>query len=129
MDIRRIGSIKKGDEVIGNETRIKVVKNKMAPPFRQATFEILYGEGISKVGELIDLGVEHGLVGKSGAWYSYGDERIGQGKENARNFLRDNPEIAANIESQLRAKLIPTSVQAPEEEAEADPKAKTKAKA
>jgi recombination protein RecA len=128
MDIRRIGSIKKGDEVIGNETRIKVVKNKMAPPFRQATFEILYGEGISKVGELIDLGVEHGLVGKSGAWYSYGDERIGQGKENARNFLRDNPEIAANIESQLRAKLIPTKVQAPEEEEE-DTKGKTKAKA
>lgn len=106
MDIRRIGSIKRGDEVIGNETRIKVVKNKMAPPFRQATFEILYGEGISKVGELIDLGVEHGLVGKSGAWYSYGDERVGQGKDNARQFMRDNPEIAADLERQLREKLI-----------------------
>ncbi len=106
LDIRRIGSIKKGDEVIGNETRVKVVKNKMAPPFRQATFEILYGEGISRLGEIIDLGVEHGLIGKSGAWYSYGDDRIGQGKENARQFLNDHPEIAAEVEAQLREKLI-----------------------
>jgi len=106
LDIRRIGSIKKGDEVIGNETRVKVVKNKMAPPFRQATFEILYGEGISRLGEVIDLGVEQGLIGKSGAWYSYGADRIGQGKENARQFLKEHPEIAAEVETRLREKLI-----------------------
>ena len=107
LDIRRIGSIKKGDEVIGNQTRVKVVKNKMAPPFRQAEFEILYGKGISKLGELIDLGVANGIVEKSGAWYSYGKDRIGQGKENSRSFLQDHAEMAAEIESRLRTLLLP----------------------
>ena len=108
LDIRRIGAIKKGDEVIGNQTRVKVVKNKMAPPFKQAEFEILYGKGISKLGELIDLGVANGLVEKAGAWYSYQKDRIGQGKENARTFLEEHPEMAADIESRLRALLLPT---------------------
>ena len=107
LDIRRIGAIKKGDEVIGNQTRVKVVKNKMAPPFRQAEFEILYGKGISKLGELIDLGVANGIVEKAGAWYSYEKDRIGQGKENSRAFLEDHPEMAAEIESRLRAMLLP----------------------
>ncbi len=107
LDIRRIGAIKRGDEVIGNETRVKVVKNKMAPPFRQATFEILYGEGVSREGEIIELGVEHDLIKKSGAWYSYGDERIGQGKDNVRLFLKEHPEMAAEIEAKLREKLLP----------------------
>jgi len=107
LDIRRIGAIKKGDEVIGNQTRVKVVKNKMAPPFRQAEFEILYGKGISKIGELIDLGVANGIVEKAGAWYSYEKDRIGQGKENSRAFLEDHPEMAAEIESRLRALLLP----------------------
>ena len=107
LDIRRIGSIKKGDEVIGNQTRVKVVKNKMAPPFRQAEFEILYGKGISKIGELIDLGVANGIVEKAGAWYSYEKDRIGQGKENSRAFLEEHPEMAAEIESRLRALLLP----------------------
>ena len=106
LDIRRIGALKKGDEVVGNETRVKVVKNKVAPPFRQAEFDILYGHGISREGELIDFGVKHGYVDKAGAWYSCAGERIGQGKENARNFLRDNPEMAANIERQIRAELL-----------------------
>ena len=103
LDIRRIGGIKKGDEVVGNETRVKIVKNKVSPPFREAIFDILYGEGISKVGELIDLGVKAGVVDKSGAWYSYGDERIGQGRENAKQFLRDNPDMAYEIEDKIRA--------------------------
>ncbi len=107
LDIRRIGAIKKGDEVIGNETRVKVVKNKMAPPFKQAEFEILYGKGISKLGELIDLGVANGIVEKSGAWYSYGKDRIGQGKENARTYLEEHPETAVEIEARLRAVLLP----------------------
>ena len=107
LDIRRIGAIKKGDEVIGNQTRVKVVKNKMAPPFRQAEFEILYGKGISKIGELIDLGVANGIVEKAGAWYSYEKDRIGQGKENSRAFLEDHPEITTEIESRLRAMLLP----------------------
>jgi recombination protein RecA len=107
LDIRRIGAIKKGDEVIGNQTRVKVVKNKMAPPFKQAEFEILYGKGISKLGELIDLGVANGIVEKSGAWYSYEKDRIGQGKENARAFLEEHDEMAAEIESRLRAILLP----------------------
>lgn len=107
LDIRRIGALKRGDEVIGNETRVKVVKNKMAPPFRQAVFEILYGEGVSREGELIELGVEHGLIKKSGAWYSYGDDRIGQGKDNVRQFLKEHPEMASEIEAQLREKLLP----------------------
>jgi recombination protein RecA len=102
LDIRRIGSIKKGDEVIGNDTRVKVVKNKVAPPFRQAEFEILYGEGISREGELVDLGVKYGLVQKSGSWYSYGNERIGQGKDNVREFLRENGEIAEKLEREIR---------------------------
>jgi recombination protein RecA len=106
LDIRRIGAIKKGDEIIGNDTRVKVVKNKMAPPFKQAQFEILYGEGISRQGELIDLGVKHDIIDKAGAWYSYNGDRIGQGKDNVRNFLKDNPEIAQDIEQQLRAKLL-----------------------
>jgi recombination protein RecA len=107
LDIRRIGAIKKGDEVIGNQTRVKVVKNKMAPPFRQAEFEILYGKGISKLGELIDLGVANGIVEKAGAWYSYEKDRIGQGKENVRGFLQEHPDMAAEIESRLRTMLLP----------------------
>jgi len=108
LDIRRIGAIKKGDEVVGNQTRVKVVKNKMAPPFKQAEFEILYGLGISREGELLDLGVNHGLVDKAGAWYSYKGDRIGQGKENSRQFLLDHPETANDIEKRLRATLLPT---------------------
>jgi recombination protein RecA len=107
LDIRRIGAIKKGDEVVGNDTRVKVVKNKVAPPFKQVEFEILYGEGISREGELIELGVKQGIVDKSGAWYSYNGERIGQGKENVRNFLKENPDIAAQIDARLRAELLP----------------------
>jgi recombination protein RecA len=107
LDIRRIGAIKKGDEVLGNETRVKVVKNKVAPPFRQAEFEILYGEGVSREGEIIELGVGQGLIEKSGAWYSYNGERIGQGRENVRAFLKDNPDIARQVETQIRATLLP----------------------
>jgi recombination protein RecA len=107
LDIRRIGSVKKGDEIIGNETKIKVVKNKLAPPFKVIITEILYGEGISREGELIDMGVDNKLVEKSGAWYSYKGERIGQGKENARNFLKEHADIARDIESQVRARLLP----------------------
>ena len=107
LDIRRIGAIKKGDEVVGNQTRVKVVKNKVAPPFRQVEFEILYGEGISLEGELIDLGVKHDLVEKSGAWYSYNGERIGQGKEKVRTFLKDNPDIKNDIDTKLREILLP----------------------
>ena len=103
MDIRRTGSIKKADEVIGNETRVKVVKNKVAPPFREARFDILYGEGISREGEIIELGVEHKIVEKSGAWYSYGGEKIGQGKDNAREFLREHADVAVEIENKVRA--------------------------
>jgi len=113
LDIRRIGAIKKGDEVIGNQTRVKVVKNKVSPPFKQAEFEILYGEGISRMGEVIDLGVQHGIVDKAGSWYSYGDDRIGQGKENVREFLKTNPEITAEIEMKIRATLLPDTVDAP----------------
>lgn len=108
LDIRRIGAIKKGDEILGNETRVKVVKNKLAPPFKKAEFEILYGEGISRLGELIDMGVEHDLVDKAGSWYSYNGERIGQGKENARAYLLENPEMANEIDQKLRAQLLPT---------------------
>jgi recombination protein RecA len=106
LDIRRIGSIKKGDEVIGSETRVKVVKNKVAPPFKQAEFDILYGEGISRAGELLDLGVREGLVEKSGAWFSYKGERIGQGRDNAREYLKEHPTVAGEIEAALRARLI-----------------------
>jgi recombination protein RecA len=108
LDIRRIGAIKKGEEIVGNETRVKVVKNKVAPPFKKAEFQILYGEGISREAELIDLGVQHGFVEKSGAWYSYGEDRIGQGKEKVREFLKENPDIASEIETKLRAKLLDT---------------------
>jgi len=107
LDIRRIGAIKRGDEVVGSETRVKVVKNKMAPPFKKAEFEILYGEGISRTGELVDLGVQEGLIGKSGAWYSYGNDRIGQGKENARQFLKENPDVAEAVEAALRERFLP----------------------
>ncbi len=103
LDIRRTGSIKKGEEVVGSETRVKVVKNKVAPPFKQAEFDILYGEGISREGEIIELGVIHKLVEKSGAWYSYNGERIGQGKDNAREYLKDHPEMAREIENKVRA--------------------------
>lgn len=120
LDIRRIGAIKNRDEVIGNETRVKVVKNKMAPPFKQCEFEILYGEGISKEGELLDLGVAHNLVDKAGAWYSYNGERIGQGKDNARQFLRDNPETAATLDKILREKLLPKKATAADEAPAAD---------
>ena len=107
LDIRRIGAIKKGDEVIGSETRVKVVKNKVAPPFRMAEFEILYGHGISREGEIVDLGVKQNIIEKSGSWYSFNGDRIGQGKENAREFLIQNPEIAAEVEKQIRAQLLP----------------------
>ena len=107
LDIRRIGAIKKGDEVIGNQTRVKVVKNKVSPPFRSAEFEILYGEGISREGEIIEHGVAQGIIDKAGSWYSYGNDRIGQGKENVREFLKTHPEIAADIEQQIRASLLP----------------------
>lgn len=106
LDIRRIGSVKKGDEVVGNETRVKVVKNKMAPPFRQAEFEIMFGEGTSREGEIIELGVSAGLIDKSGAWYSYKGDRIGQGKENVRQYLREHKAIAEEIETAIRAKLL-----------------------
>ncbi len=120
LDIRRTGALKRGDEVIGNETRVKVVKNKVAPPFRQAEFEILYGEGISREGEIIDLGVANGLIEKAGAWYSYGDERIGQGKDNARTWLKENTEAAAKIEAELREKLLPRKQRAAAEESETE---------
>jgi len=107
MDIRRIGAIKNGEEVVGSMTRVKVVKNKVAPPFRETEFEIMYGTGISKEGEIIELGVLHNLVEKSGSWYSYKGERIGQGKDNVRTFLQQHPEISNDIEAQIRAKLIP----------------------
>ena len=117
LDIRRIGAIKKGDEIIGSETRVKVVKNKMAPPFKKAEFQILYGEGISRQAELIDLGVQQGIVEKSGAWYSYGKDRIGQGKDNVREFLKQNPDIAGEIEAKLRAELLGTPAPVTEDEA------------
>jgi len=115
LDIRRIGAIKKGDEIVGNDTRVKVVKNKMAPPFRQAEFEILYGQGISREGELIDLGVKQGIVDKAGAWYSYNGDRIGQGKDNVRNFLKEHPEITADIDQRLREMLLDNTTAAKDE--------------
>ncbi|MDE2091700.1 MAG: recombinase RecA [Gammaproteobacteria bacterium] len=117
LDIRRIGAIKKGEEVIGSETRVKVVKNKVAPPFRQAEFEILYGEGISRAGEIIELGVLQNLIEKSGAWYSYKGKKIAQGKEAAREYMQQNPEVAAEIEQAIREKLLPKKVKAPAGEA------------
>ncbi|MES9818613.1 MAG: recombinase RecA [Candidatus Thiodiazotropha sp.] len=119
LDIRRTGAIKKGDEVVGNDTRVKVVKNKVAPPFKQVQFEILYGEGISHEGEIIELGVQRGIIDKSGAWYSYNGDRIGQGKENVRNFLKENPDISETIESRIREELLP-SQNSEEELAEAE---------
>ena len=119
LDIRRIGAIKKGDEVLGNETRVKVVKNKVAPPFKQAQFDILYGEGISREGEMIDMGVKLDIVDKAGAWYSYNGERIGQGKDNVRNFLKEHPDMAADIDARIRAELLGTDEKVePKEEAE-----------
>ena len=119
LDIRRIGAIKRRDEVIGNHTRIKVVKNKVAPPFKQVEFDILYGEGISREGELIDLGVKHGIVEKSGAWYSYGGERIGQGRDNVRDFLKAHGDVAGAIETALRNTLLPRQGGAADEAGEA----------
>jgi recombination protein RecA len=116
LDIRRIGSIKNGEEVVGNETRVKVVKNKVAPPFREAEFEIMYGTGISHEGEIIDLGSNHGIIEKSGSWYAYKGERIGQGKENARLFLQSHKDIAREIEDLIRAKLLPSKQRAEPEE-------------
>ncbi len=116
LDIRRIGSVKSGEEVIGNETRVKVVKNKIAPPFREAEFEIMYGRGISHEGEIIEIGSNHGIIEKSGSWYSYKGERIGQGKENARLFLQGHKEIAQEIEDLIRAKLLPSKQRAEPEE-------------
>ena len=118
LDIRRIGAIKKGDEIVGNETKVKVVKNKVSPPFKLAHFEILYGEGISHEGELIDLGVEHKLIEKAGAWYSYNGDKIGQGKEKVRLFLKENPDIANTIEQTLRDKLLTKPVLTDDDEAE-----------
>ena len=114
MDIRRTGAIKKGDEVIGNETKVKVVKNKVAPPFREARFDILYGEGISRQGEIVELGVEHKFVDKSGAWYAYNGEKIGQGKDNAREYLREHPEVAREIENKIRAAVGVNAMATPE---------------
>ena len=131
LDIRRIGAIKKGDEIIGNSTRVKVVKNKVAPPFKQAEFEILYGEGISLEGELIELGVEIGMVKKAGAWYSYNDNKIGQGKDNARNFLKENKDVAQEIEKAVRAYYLSQEEPIVEDEkpdAEADKDGKAKGK-
>ena len=119
LDIRRIGAIKRRDEVIGNHTRIKVVKNKVAPPFKQVEFDILYGEGISREGELIDLGVKHDIVEKSGAWYSYNGERIGQGRDNVREFLKQHHDIASAIDTALRNRLLPSRNRAPDEAGEA----------
>jgi recombination protein RecA len=114
LDIRRIGAIKSGEEVVGNQTRVKVVKNKVAPPFREAEFEIMYGAGISREGEIIDMGSTQGIIEKSGAWYSYKGERIGQGKDNARDFLKSRPELAKEIETQIRERLLPAKPQRPE---------------
>jgi recombination protein RecA len=120
LDIRRIGAIKKGDEILGNETRVKVVKNKVAPPFKQVEFDILYGEGISREGELIDMGVQANIVEKSGAWYSYDGNRIGQGKDNVRTFLKENPEMAADIEAKVRELMLPKNVKASNDNAVED---------
>jgi len=116
MDIRKIGAIKNGEEVVGNRTRVKVVKNKIAPPFNQAEFDIIFGKGISKRGEIIDLGVEKNMIDKSGAWYSYGDTRLGQGRENARTFLKDHPDISDEIEAKIRAALLPAALLAANKE-------------
>ncbi|MFZ2451160.1 MAG: recombinase RecA [Methylovulum miyakonense] len=121
LDIRRIGSIKKGDDIIGNETRVKVVKNKVAPPFKEAEFEILYGEGISFVGELVDLGVKYGFIQKSGSWYAYGNEKIGQGKDNVKQYLKEHPEKALEIEQKIRAEAFSKPIPVVEEELAEEP--------
>jgi len=121
LDIRRIGAVKSGDEIIGNQTRVKVIKNKMAPPFRQAEFEITYGEGTNHLAEVIDLGVEIGVVGKAGAWYSYGDEKIGQGKANSVLFLKDNPAIAEEIEAKIRAEKLAVVAEKGAEKVDVEP--------
>ena len=120
LDIRRIGAIKKGDEVVGSETRVKVVKNKVAPPFKQAEFDILYNEGISREGEIIDMGVKMDIIEKSGAWYSYNSDRIGQGKDNVRNFLKENPTIAQDIEARIRGSILPVTATAENDDDVAD---------
>jgi len=129
IDIRRIGSIKKGEEVIGSETRAKVVKNKVAPPFRQAEFDILYGEGISREGEIVELGTVHRVLEKTGAWYNYGKERIGQGKDNAREFLKQNPKIAQEIEAKIRAAVGAAAAQPAAAQPKAEPRAEPKVEA
>jgi recombination protein RecA len=122
LDIRRIGAIKDKEEIVGNQTRVKVVKNKVSPPFKAVEFDIMYGEGISKMGELVDLGVKAGIVEKSGSWFSFDNQRIGQGRENARQFLKANPDIAAAIEQKIRenAGLIAEAAMVGADEAEAD---------
>jgi recombination protein RecA len=129
IDIRRIGAIKKGEEVIGSETRAKVVKNKVAPPFRQAEFDILYGEGISREGEIVELGTLHRILEKTGAWYNYGKERIGQGKDNARDFLKQNPRIAQEIEAKIRAAVGAAAAQPAAGQPKAEPRAEPKVEA
>ena len=120
LDIRRIGAIKKGDEIIGNDTRVKVVKNKVAPPFKQAEFEIIYGEGVSYLGELIDLGVKYGFMQKAGSWYSYENEKVGQGKENVRTFLREHPDKAKQLDEKIRAEVFGTDEKQKATEAQAE---------
>jgi recombination protein RecA len=120
LDIRRTGTIKKGEEAIGNETKVKVVKNKVSPPFKTAEFDILFGEGISREGEIVDMGVTHRILEKSGAWYAYNGEKIGQGRDNAREFLRENPELAREIENKIREQIGITALPAGEGEEEAD---------
>ena len=110
LDIRRIGAIKDKEDIIGNRTRVKVVKNKMAPPFRKAEFDIMYGEGISKLGEIIDLGVDLDILNKSGSWYSYGDTKLGQGREGVKDLFRDNPELADEVEAKIREVLITSDI-------------------
>jgi recombination protein RecA len=121
LDIRRIGAIKRGEEVIGSETRVKVLKNKLAPPFKEVTFDIIYGEGISRESEIIDLGTKCDLIGKSGAWYSYKGEKIGQGKDNARSYMREHADTAKDIEKQIREKLLPKAGAVPPIFEAADP--------
>jgi len=123
LDIRRIGAIKERDEVVGNQTRVKVVKNKLAPPFKMVEFDIMYGEGVSKVGELVDLGVKAGVVEKSGSWFSYDSQRIGQGRENAKTFLKENPDIAAKIEAAVRGNTGVIAEKIDQGEAEEDDEA------
>jgi recombination protein RecA len=122
LDIRRVGAIKNGEEVVGNRTKVKVVKNKVAPPFRIAEFDIVYGEGISREGDLIDLGIAHKMVDKSGSWFSYGDIRLGQGRENARRFLKDNPDLAMEIDGKIRG-ILGMVPRAAEEAGPAEPPA------